>query len=97
MYRPDRSRFVGNTFSQSSSRSFNNDAPVKVGERHDVTIEDTAKQGDGIARIEGLVIFVPDTKVNDQVKIEIKAIKRTCAIAEVIETPEVVEELGTVE
>ncbi len=96
MYSPNRSRFVGNNFNQSSSRSFN-DAPVKVGEVRDVTIEDTAKQGDGIARVEGLVIFVPNTKVNDQVKIEIKAIKRTCAIAEVVETPEVVEELGTVE
>ncbi len=99
MYRPDRSRFVGNNFNQSSSKSFN-DAPVKVGEQHDVTIEDTAKQGDGIARIEGLVIFVPNTKVNDKVKIEVKAIKRTCAIAEVVNTPEVpevVEELGTLE
>ncbi len=96
MYSPNRSRFVGNNFNQSSSRSFN-DAPVKVGEVRDVTIEDTAKQGDGIARVEGLVIFVPNTKVNDQVKIEIKEIKRSCAIAEVIETPEVVEELGTVE
>ncbi len=96
MYRPDRSRFVGNTFNQSSGRSFN-DAPVKVGEVRDVTIEDTARQGDGIARVEGLVIFVPNTQVNDKVKIEIKENKRSCAIAEVIETPEVVEELGTVE
>ncbi len=96
MYSPNRSRFVGNNFNQSSSRSFN-DAPVKVGEVRDVTIEDTARQGDGIARVEGLVIFVPNTKVNDQVKIEIKEIKRSCAIAEVVETPEVVEELGTVE
>ncbi len=97
MYRPDRSRFVGKNFSQSSSSKSFNDAPVKVGEQHDVTIEDTAKQGDGIARIEGLVIFVPNTKVNDQVKIEVKAVKRTCAIAEVVNTPEVVEELGTLE
>ncbi len=96
MYRPDRSRFVGNSSTQSSSRSFD-DAPVKVGEQREVTIEDTAKQGDGIARVEGLVIFVPNTKVNDQVTIEIKALKRTCAIAEVVETPEVVDELGTVE
>ncbi len=91
MYRSDRSRFVGNTSSQSSTsinqssnRSFD-DAPVKVGERREVTIEDTAKQGDGIARVEGFVIFVPNTKVNDQVKIEITALKRTCAIAQVVE------------
>ncbi len=98
MYRPDRSRFVGNNFNQSSSSSKSfNDAPVKVGERHDVTIEDTAKQGDGIARVEGFVIFVPNTTMNDQVKIEIKEIKRSCAVAEVVTTPEVVEDLGAVE
>jgi len=96
MYRSDRSRFGGNTFNQSSSRP-SKDAPVKVGEERDVTIEDTAKQGDGIARVEGFVIFVPNTKVNDHVKIKITALKRTCAIAEVVETPEVVEELGTLE
>ncbi|MGZ4852282.1 MAG: TRAM domain-containing protein [Halobacteriota archaeon] len=62
-----------------------NDAPVKVGEVLDVTIEDTARQGDGIARVEGFVIFVPNTKVNDKVKIEIKEVKRSSAIAEVVE------------
>ncbi len=61
------------------------DAPVKVGEVRDVTIEDTARQGDGIARVEGFVIFVPDTKVNDHVKIKIKELKRSSAIAEVVE------------
>ncbi len=62
-----------------------NDAPVKVGEVRDVTIEDTARQGDGIARVEGFVIFVPNTKVNDHVKIKIKELKRSSAIAEVVE------------
>ncbi len=61
------------------------DAPVKVGEVLDVTIEDTARQGDGIARVEGFVIFVPNTKVNDKVKIKIKELKRSSAIAEVVE------------
>ncbi len=84
MYRPDRGRFVGNTSNQSSSRPSTN-APVKVGEVLDVTIEDTARQGDGIARVEGFVIFVPNTKVNDKVKIEIKELKRSSAIAEVVE------------
>ncbi len=62
-----------------------NDAPVKVGEVLDVKIEDTARQGDGIARVEGFVVFVPNAKVNDHVKIEIKELKRSCAIAEVVE------------
>ena len=49
-------------------------APVDVGKQYDVKIEDLAKQGDGIARISGFVIFVPHTKVGDEVKIEIKAV-----------------------
>ncbi len=84
MYRSDRSRFVGNSSNQPSSRP-STPAPVKVGEVLDVTIEDTARQGDGIARVEGFVIFVPNTKVNDKVKIEIKELKRSSAIAEVVE------------
>jgi predicted RNA-binding protein with TRAM domain len=89
VYRSNKSSFG------SSSSSFNrygngsyNDAPVDVGEQYDVKIEDTARQGDGIARISGLVVFVPNTKVNDSVKIEIKAIKRNCAVAEVVEASE---------
>ncbi len=84
MHRPDRSNFVGNTSNQSSGRP-SATAPVKVGEVLEVTIEDPARQGDGIARVVGFVIFVPNTKVNDKVKIEIKELKRSSAIAEVVE------------
>jgi|SRR5271157_4906329 predicted RNA-binding protein with TRAM domain len=97
MYRSNQSSFGGSSsFNKYGSGSFN-DAPVDVGKQYDVKIEDTARQGDGIARISGLVIFVPNTKVNDSVKIEIKSIKRNCAVAEVVEVPEEVEALGEVE
>ena len=95
MYRSNKSSF-GSSFKGYGSGS-SRDAPVNVGEKYDVKIEDTARQGDGIARISGLVIFVPNTKINDSVKIEIKAIKRNCAVAEVVEVPEEVEALGEVE
>jgi predicted RNA-binding protein with TRAM domain len=48
--------------------------PVKEGEVYDVTIQDIARQGDGIARIESVVIFVPGTKVGDEVRIKIERI-----------------------
>jgi len=48
------------------------DAPVTEGESYDVTIEDLAREGDGVARIEGFVIFVPGTKVGDSVKIKVE-------------------------
>jgi len=55
-------------------------APVTVGAEYEARIEDTAREGDGIARIEGFVIFVPGTKVGDQVKIQIDRVMRRFAI-----------------
>lgn len=60
-------------------------APVTEGEAYDVTIEDIAREGDGIARIQGFVIFVPDTKVGDNVKIKVEKVMRRFAIAAVEE------------
>ncbi|KCZ72643.1 putative RNA-binding protein, contains TRAM domain [Candidatus Methanoperedens nitroreducens] len=57
------------------------DAPVSAGAVHDVTIEGIAREGDGIARIRGFVIFVPGTKIGDQVKIKIERVMRKFAIA----------------
>jgi predicted RNA-binding protein with TRAM domain len=55
-------------------------APIEVGKEYDVTIEDIAREGDGIARVEGFVIFVADTKVGDAVKIKIDKVMRRFAI-----------------
>lgn len=59
------------------------DAPVTEGESYDVTIEDIAREGDGVARIEGFVIFVPGTKVGDSVNIKVEKVMRRFAIAAV--------------
>ena len=59
--------------------------PVKVGDELDVTIEAVAAKGDGIAKKDGFVIFVPGVAQGDQVKIRITAIKPSCAVAEKIE------------
>ena len=98
MYKSNNSSFGSSSSSFGSYGSGSSkDSPVKVGEKYDVKIEDTARQGDGIARISGLVVFVPNTKINDSVKVEIKEIKRNCAVAEVVEVPEEVTTLGQVE
>ncbi|VVB70947.1 TRAM domain protein [uncultured archaeon] len=55
-------------------------APVEVGKEYDVKIEDIAREGDGIARVEGFVIFVADTKVGDAVKIQVDKVMRRFAI-----------------
>ncbi len=72
MYRSDEGSFRGGGSSYS--------APVEVGKEYDVEIEDIAKEGDGIARIEGFVVFVPDTKVGDQIKINVDKVMRRFAM-----------------
>lgn len=59
--------------------------PVSQGETYEVTIEDTGKKGDGIAKIDGLVIFVPGADVGDEVTIKINKVGRRAAFAELVE------------
>ena len=58
--------------------------PVKVGDELDVTISETSRRGDGLTRVQGFVIFVPNTKQGDEVKIKITQIKPSHAIGQVI-------------
>ena len=60
-------------------------APIEEGEEYDVKIEDVGKEGDGITRVEGFVVFVPDTKVGDEVRVKITSVRRRFAFAEKIE------------
>ena len=67
--------------------------PVKVGEDYDVKIEAMSKRGDsGVAKIEGMVIFVANTKVGDQVKIKIKRVGMGYAIADLVQQQNTQEE-----
>ncbi|MEM3695076.1 MAG: TRAM domain-containing protein [Candidatus Bathyarchaeia archaeon] len=58
--------------------------PVEVGKEYEVDIQETSRRGEGIARIQGLVIFVPKTKPGDHAKIRITRISRRFAEAEVV-------------
>ena len=59
-------------------------SPVNVGETYNVKIEDVGREGDGIARIEGFVVFVPNTKKGESVKIRVTKVSRRVAFAEVV-------------
>ncbi|MCK4929275.1 MAG: TRAM domain-containing protein [Methanosarcinales archaeon] len=60
-------------------------APVTAGETYEVSIEDLAREGDGVAKVEGFIIFVPGTKVGDEVTIKVNKVMRKFAIAEVVD------------
>ena len=63
--------------------------PVEVGNEYDVEITDRGKSGtnDGIAKIQGLVIFVKDGKVGNKVRVKIIAIGERFAKAELVIHP----------
>lgn len=58
--------------------------PVKVGDELDVKIEAVGEKGDGIAKKNGFVLFVPGTKEGDTVKIRVTKVFRKLGFAEVI-------------
>ena len=58
--------------------------PVEVGEELEVDIVELSPKEEGIARVQGLVIHVADTKPKHHVKIKITRIGGTTAEAEVI-------------
>lgn len=58
--------------------------PVEVGKEYDVEIQETSRRGEGIARIKGLVCFVPNTKPGEKVKIRVTRVSRRAAEAEVV-------------
>ena len=58
--------------------------PVEIGKEYDVEIQETSRRGEGIARIQGLVTFVPDTKPGDKVRVKITRISRRFAEGEVV-------------
>jgi predicted RNA-binding protein with TRAM domain len=66
--------------------------PVEVGKEYDVAIQEMSRRGEGIARIEGFVVFVPNTQNGDHVKIRVTRISRRFAEAEVVEKEKVEKE-----
>lgn len=51
---------------------------------YEAKIEDIGREGDGLARIQNFVIFVPGTKVGDEVKVRITKVHRRMAFGEVV-------------
>ena len=70
------------TFSyRSRSPASSNPKPVEEGKEYEVDIKETSMRGEGIARIGGFVIFVPNTKAGEHVKVKISKISERFASA----------------
>lgn len=57
-------------------------APVRVGDELDVEITDTGDEGDGIAKIDGFTLFIPDTKEGETIRARVEDVKPNFGFAE---------------
>jgi predicted RNA-binding protein with TRAM domain len=64
------------------SGSFNK--PVEVGKEYNVTISDTSRRGEGIAKVDGFVVFVPGTKQGQNVRIKVTQVTERFASGQVV-------------
>ncbi len=76
----------GRRFGGGGGRSFDNSPkPVETGKEYDVSITEISRKGDGIARVEGFVIFVKDGKAGQNAKVRITQVGQRFASAELVE------------
>lgn len=61
------------------------DKPVDEGDVVEVEIDDLGSKGDGIARVDGFVIFVPGGEVGETYDVEVTSVGRKFAFAEIPE------------
>ena len=58
------------------------DKPVKEGEEYDVNIEAVGSRGDGIAKVNNFVVFVPNVQAGQTVHVRITSVRERFATAE---------------
>ena len=90
--------FNDSGFGESPSREYGRDSrygggrrfednrpkPVETGKEYDVSITEISRKGDGIARVEGFVIFVKGGQVGQNAKIKITQVGGRFATADVV-------------
>ncbi len=60
-------------------------APVRAGDELEVTVESVGSEGDGVAKVEGFTLFVPDTEAGDTVDVRVTDVRPRFAFAETME------------
>ena len=65
----------GRSYGGGGRRSFNRGSPapkpVEVGKEYEVEGTDISRKGDGIARVQGFVVFVENGKVGNKIKVKV--------------------------
>ena len=70
---------------ESSGPRFNLKKPVELDKEYEAEIADISRRGDGIAKIEGFIVFVPNAKQGEHVKFKITRIGNRFATGELVQ------------
>jgi predicted RNA-binding protein with TRAM domain len=81
---PRKPRRYGSQSRFRPSRPFFQMSPVKENQEIEVVIDDIGSRGDGIAKMQGFLIFVPNSKIGERVKVRILSVREKFAVAEKI-------------
>jgi predicted RNA-binding protein with TRAM domain len=77
----------GRSYGSGSGRRFGGPPgpkPVEVGKEYEVEVTEVSKQGDGVARVQGFVVFVNGGKAGQKVKVKIDQVGNRFAKATVV-------------
>jgi predicted RNA-binding protein with TRAM domain len=69
-----------------SNRGFD-PKPVETGKEYDIEVTEVSRQGDGIARVQGFVIFVKNGKPGQKVKVHVDQVGSRFATATIVTQP----------
>jgi predicted RNA-binding protein with TRAM domain len=68
----------GRSYGGGGNRSFNRGSPatkpVEVGKEYELEVTEISRKGDGIARVQGFVIFDKNGKVGQKIKVKVEQI-----------------------
>jgi predicted RNA-binding protein with TRAM domain len=59
--------------------------PVEEGKEYTVTITDIGSQGDGVAKVDGFIVFVPEARVGKTYKVKVTKVMSKAAFAKIVE------------
>jgi predicted RNA-binding protein with TRAM domain len=70
-YGRGRGRSYGGDGSKSFNRGSPTTKPVEVGKIYEVDITEISGKGDGIARVQGFMVFIEDAKVANKIRVKV--------------------------
>jgi predicted RNA-binding protein with TRAM domain len=79
-YEPRRSR----RDEESARRLESGGKPVEAGKEYKVRVIDRSERGEGVARIEGFIVFIRGAKPGEEIKIKITNVGARAATGEIV-------------